>query len=126
MTVGFSTTHAHGLLNVYRATNYTAPASVWLQLHTGDPGANGTANASAETTRMEVTFAAPSAGSMTATAVSWTDWDAGSETVSHVSLWGASSGGTFLQSGALTASKAVGDGDTLNVTLTASLTPIAA
>lgn len=126
MTVGYSTTHAHAILNLYRATNATAPASVWLALHTGDPGASGTSNASAETDRKEVTFAAPSAGSMTASAVSWTGWDAGSETISHVSLWSASSAGTFLQSGALAASKAVENGDTINVTATASLTPIAA
>lgn len=126
MTVGFSTTHAHALLNVYRATNYTAPASVWLKLHTGDPGSAGTANASAETDRKEVTFAAPSGGSMTASAVSWTSWDAGAETISHVSLWSASTAGTFLQSGALSASKSITNGDTLNVTATASLTPIAA
>lgn len=126
MTVGYSTTHAHAILNLYRATNATAPASVWLKLHTGDPGAAGTSNASAETDRMEVTFGAPSAGSMTASAVSWTSWNAGTETISHVSLWSASTAGTFLQSGALAASKTVNDGDTLNVTPTASLSPIAA
>lgn len=126
MTTGYSTTHAHAILNVYRATNITAPASVWLQLHDGDPGAAGTANASAETDRQEVTFGAPSAGSMTASAVSWTAWNAGTETISHVSLWSSSAAGTFLQSGALAASKVVNDGDSINVTVTASLTPIAA
>jgi len=126
VTVGLSTTHAHAILNVYRGTTYTAPASVWLQLHTGDPGSAGTANASAETTRKQVTFAAPSAGSTTASAVSWTAWSAGTETITHVSLHSASSAGTFLQSGALAASKTVNNGDTLNVTATASQSPIAA
>lgn len=126
MTTGYSTTHAHAILNLYRATNATAPASVWLALFVGDPGASGTSNASAETDRKEVTFAAPSAGSMTASAVSWTSWNAGTETITHVGLFSASSAGTFLQSGALAASKTVNDGDTLSVTATASLTPIAA
>lgn len=125
MTVGLSTAHAHGLLNVYRATNYTA-VTPWLRLHTGDPGSAGTANASAETDRKQLSFAAPSAGSMAATQVSWTAWDAGTETISHVSIWDASSAGNFLQSGALSANKTVQNSDTLNVTVTATMGPAAA
>lgn len=126
MTVGLSSTQATAILNIYRATNITAPANVFLKLHTGDPGSAGTSNASAETTRKQMTFAAPSAGSSAASAVSWTSWSAGSETISHVSIWDASTSGNFLQSGALSASKSVTNGDAINVTVTASLTPIAA
>lgn len=125
MTVGLSTAHAHGLLNVFRATNYTA-VTPWLRLHTGDPGSAGTANASAETDRKQLTFAAPSAGSMAASAVSWAAWDAGTETITHVSIWDASSAGNFLQSGALSASKTVQNSDTLNVTVTATMGALAA
>lgn len=125
MTVGLSTAHAHGLINILRGTNYTG-ITPYVQLHTGDPGAAGTANASAETERKEVTFAAPSAGSSTASAVSWASWDAGDETISHCSVWDAATDGNFIQSGALAASKDVENGDTLNLTLTASFTPIAA
>lgn len=126
MTAGLSATQAAAILNVYRATNITAPANVFLKAHTGDPGSAGTSNASAETTRKQLTFAAPSAGSSAASAVSWTSWSAGSETITHVSIWDASTSGNFLQSGALAASKSVTNGDTLQVTVTASLTPIAA
>lgn len=126
MTVGLSTTHAHAILNVFRGTTYTAPASVWLRLHTGDPGAAGTANASAETSRRQVTFGAPSAGSSVASAVSWTGWTAGTETITHVSLWDASTAGNFLISGALAASKTVANGDTINVTPTATQGTLAA
>lgn len=126
MTAGLSATQAAAILNIYRATNITAPASVWLKVHTGDPGSAGTSNASAETTRKQLTFAAPSAGSSAASAVSWTSWSAGSETITHVSIWDASTSGNFLQSGQLSASKSVTNGDTLQVTVTASLTPIAA
>jgi hypothetical protein len=126
VTVGLSATQAAALINIYRATTITAPANVYLRLHTGDPGSAGTANASAETTRKALTFAAPSAGSSTASAVSWASWSAGTETISHISIWDASSGGNFLQSGALAASKTVANGDTLNVTPTVAYTPIAA
>lgn len=125
MTVGLSTTHAHAYLNVLRGTTYTA-VTPYMKLHTGDPGAAGTSNASAETTRKSVTFGAPSAGSSVASAVSWASWSAGSETISHYSLWDASTAGNFLGSAALSASKAVTNGDTLNVTATATMGPLAA
>ncbi len=125
MTVGQSTTHAHAILNVLRNTAYSG-INPFVALHTGDPGAAGTANASAETTRKALTFGAPSAGSMVASAVSWTSWVPASEVLTHFSLWTASTSGTFLQSGALAASKAPTPGDTVNLTVTATQGPLAA
>lgn len=125
MTVGLSAAHAHGLLNVFRATNYTA-VTPWVKIHTGDPGSAGTANASAETDRKQLTFAAPSAGSMAASAVSWATWDVGTETISHFSIWDASTAGNFLISGSLAVSKTPTNGDTLNLTVTATMATLAA
>lgn len=126
MTVGLASAHVNSILNVFRATNYTAPANVYVKLHTGDPGSAGTSNASAETTRKQLAFGAPSGGAIVSSAVSWTNWTAGSETITHFSIWDASTAGNFLQSGALSASKAVANGDTLNLTPTVSQTAIAA
>ena len=129
MTVGLSATAvANGWLDTLGATAYTAPAGFYVKLHTADPGSAGTTAASAETDRKSVSWSSASAGSKSMSGtVSWTAWDAGSETISHVSFWSASSGGTFLGSAALTASKAVANGDTLTLsTLTIALTPIAA
>jgi hypothetical protein len=95
-------------------TNFTAPAAVYVKLHTGDPGEDGTANAAGETTRQAATFAAPSnpAGTMTTSAdLTWTNVST-SETISHVSVWDANAAGNCLGSGALAASKAVIAGDT--------------
>lgn len=125
MSVGESTTHAHAILNILRGTA-AAGITPYVQLHTGDPGAAGTANQSATTARQQVSFAAPAAGSMTAPAVTWSNWAAGTETISHVSLWDASTGGGFRKSAALDASKTIENGDSLNVTLTATQGPIAA
>jgi len=125
MTVGQSTAHAHAILNVLRNTSYTG-FNPYLKLHTGDPGSAGTSNASAETTRKALTFAAPSAGSSAASAVTWSTWSAGSETISHVSVWDASSSGNFIASAALAASKPMTNGDTLNVTVTATQGALAA
>ncbi len=124
MATGQSTTHAHAILNVLRNTAYSG-INPHVQLHTGDPGAAGTANASATTTRMAMTLAAPSAGSAVSSAMQWTAWVPASETISHFSIWSASTSGTFLQSGALSASKSPTPGDTLSLTVTVTQGPIA-
>jgi hypothetical protein len=128
MTTGLAaTTLANKWLDMLRAQAFTAPAGTFVKLHIGDPGAAGTANASAVTTRDDATFAAASAGSIAMTGTAPSFAMTATETISHISIWDASSAGNFLCSGALTVSKAVVNGDTLNfTTLTIALTPIAA
>lgn len=130
MTVGLHAVNlANKWLDMLAGTAFTAPSSANVKLHTGDPGSAGTSNASAETTRKALTWSAASAGSkaIAATLPSWATWSAGSETISHISVWDNISAGNFLFSVALTASKSVTNGDTLNLTsLTFAFTPIAA
>ena len=105
MAVGFAPATANSLLDALaRAVNYTAPTAVWVKLHIGDPGSAGTANAATETTRKQGTFGTGAAGgaiSNTA-ALTWTAV-AGSEDYTHYSVWTASTAGTFLWSGTVTA-----------------------
>lgn len=108
-----------------RAT-YTKPAGVFGKLHTGDPGAAGTANAATETTRQAVTFgSAASVASIASTADTvWTAL-AASETISWISFWSASTAGVFLGSDDLTVAQAVNAGGSLTITsgsLTISIT----
>lgn len=141
MTVGLSAVNlADAWLNTMRGggagTTFTAPATLFVQLHTGDPLASGTSAVSSNTTRVAITFGASSAVSTTraivssGTAPSWASWSATSpETITHISIWSASSAGTFYCSIALTAQKTMTTGDTLNLTTgstSISLTPIAA
>jgi hypothetical protein len=130
MTVGISSANlATGWLNVLRNTTFTAIATVYVQLHTGDPGASGTANVSVgSTSRNTITWNAPSSGSMTLSAMGGTWTNGGtSETISHISFWSASSAGTFYASAALTASQAWVSTNTFTLnSCTWSLTPIAA
>lgn len=134
MTVGFSAVNtANAWLNTLRGTSaatFTGVTTLFVQLHTGDPGASGTANVSSVTTRPALNYGAAAAGSQSAIATlpSWATWaGTNGEVVTHISIWGASSAGTFYYSVALTASKTVNTGDTLNLSsLTVSLTPIAA
>lgn len=124
MTVGFAAALVNGWLDAAFAT-----ATCWVKLHTGDPGSAGaTAAAAGDTTRKQATMAAASAGSKAASASvgPWTNGGT-SETLSHISLWTASSAGTFQGSAALSASQAWASTNTFTLTaLTISITPIAA
>lgn len=102
------------LLNlVFNATAYAGQATVYVKLHTGDPGEAGTNNAAAHTTRVAATFGAASGGDISSDAdVTFTSLTA-NETISHISLWDHVSAGNCLWTGALSASRAVSIGDTL-------------
>lgn len=120
---------ANKWLDMLAATAFTAPPASAVKLHTGDPGAAATANPSSVTTRPTVTWSAASAGSKAmSNTPSWASWaGTNGEVVTHISLWDATTAGNFLLSAALTASKTINTGDTLNLTsLSVAFTPIAA
>lgn len=109
------------LLDTIRNQSF-AVTTAYIQLHTGDPGEDGTANAASETTRKALSWSAASSGSMATSATAeWTSVST-TETYSHWSLWDAASSGNCLWTGALSASASVVAGDTFQVTtLTLSL-----
>lgn len=127
MTVGLATTNlANNWLNMLRGTAFTAPAGTYIKLHTADPGAAGTANPSAVTTRSAATFGAASGGAL-ALSNSPSFTMTATETITHISVWDDSTAGNFLWSAALTTSKSVVNTDTLTfTTLGVSLSPLAA
>lgn len=124
MTVGLASSVVNGWLDGSFAT-----ATCFVKLHTADPGAAGaTAAAAGDTTRKNPTMAAASGGSkaMTGTAGPWTNAST-TETLTHISLWTASSAGTFQGSAALSASQAWVNTNTFTLTsLSIAVTPIAA
>ena len=131
MTAGLSAVNtANAWLNTIRGTSaatFTGVTTMFLQCHTADPGASGTTAVSTGiATRSAFNMNAGSSGSASLNATS--SFSAtGSDTITHISAWGASSAGTFYWSAALAASKSVTNGDTLNITaISFSLTPIAA
>lgn len=129
MTVGLHTANlANKILDHLRGgTAWTQPGGIYVKLHTGDPGSAGTANASAVTTRAAATFAAAASGAiaLTGTNPSWSM--TATETITHISVWDASTSGNFLWSAALSSSKSVVNLDTLTLTaLGFSLAPLAA
>ena len=103
-------------------TAYSMPATVYLKLHTGDPGEDCTSNAATEATRKSTSWAAAASGAIaTSATVEWTNVST-TETYSHWSMWDALTSGNPLWNGALSASAAVTAGDTFQITsLTLSL-----
>lgn len=103
----FSDTTVHGWLDSLTA--------IWVKLHLADPGAAGTTSPAANTTRIEATCSAASGRARTNSAVvEWTNVP-NAETYTHVSLWSASSGGTFLGRDDLSSPAAVEAGDTFRI-----------
>jgi hypothetical protein len=132
VTAGLAPSLVSGWLNTLRTTGnggaaYSAVAGTFVQLHTGDPGAAGTSNVSVgSTTRNSFVFSSSSSGSSLSLGTPPSAWTNGgtSETLTHISVWTASSAGTFLFSVALTASKAWASADQFSLsTLSAALTP---
>lgn len=95
----------------------TRPTAWFVALHTGDPGETGASNELSGNgyTRQAATFTANGDGTTDNDATltfgpnTTSDWG----TVTHVSIWDASSAGNCLIKGALTASKAIAVGDSL-------------
>lgn len=116
MAEGLATATANAFLDALCNNTSYAVTSVYIQLHTGAPGAAGTSNVAGNATRKAVSFAAASSGSVASDAN--VSWDSGevdtSEDYTHYSLWTASSAGTFLASGTVTANP-VSSGDTFTI-----------
>jgi hypothetical protein len=116
------------------ATAPTRPTAWYAALHTGDPGDAVTDPSGTEVTtgidadyvRKSVTFADPVTDSgqvLSEAATTWTvDTASGGYTVTHLSIWTASTSGTCLISGALPVPRAL----TANQVLTFSIGDIIA
>lgn len=112
----FSDSVANSFLDAFARNVSYANAAVWVKLHLGDPGSAGTSNAAAETTRQQATFGSAASGRAISNtvAVEWTNVST-TETYTWISLWTASSGGTFLGRDDLSSSAAVTAGDTFRI-----------
>lgn len=131
MAAGWNPTFVNSILDsVFSAAAWTPPAASYVQLHTGDPGVNGTSNISSFSTRTALTWSSASGGSkaLSASVTITASWSGTSpETVTHVSYWSAVTGGTFVVSDQLTAPVTVTTGVTVNLpTATAPWSPLAA
>lgn len=116
------TNHAENLLMewLFRASAQTRPTAWHVALHTADPGETGaTAELAAANgyARQSVSFTAASGGVVDNTALLTFGPCTGSNwgTVTHISIWDASSGGNCLMYGALSSSATINVGDSLTI-----------
>lgn len=63
------------------------PSTLWMQLHIGNPGSNGTANVAVESVRKSFTRTAAASGvSTNASQIQWLNVPE-TETITHISIW---------------------------------------
>ena len=124
MATGLSAYTANKFLDALGNATAFSVTDVYIKLHVGDPGANGTSNPATEITRKVVTFAAASNGTIASdSAATWTNI-AGSQDATHFTSWDNLTAGNFLFSGTITSNPYTA-GDTVTIasgSLTASLT----
>jgi len=116
MASGFSTAGANAVINATLRNTALQVAQPYVALHTGAPGAAGSANEVSGNgyARQAATFDAPVDGATdNAGVISFTasggDWGE----IKYVSLWSLASGGVCYYAGALTANKTIANGDSL-------------
>lgn len=120
MALGLSATIANDFLEwlCNASPTSTAPTSIWIQLHTAAPGDDGTTAVAGNATRKDLTNAmgTAAAGAISNTSdITWSTSEVDtSEDYTHWSLWTASTSGTFLCSGLVTAN-AVTSGDEFTI-----------
>lgn len=111
---GFSDFLETAVLNLFRGTDITAPAAVYVGLFSAAPNDAGGGTEVTTTLRaagrVAATFAAPSGGSIASDAV--VDFGAaeGSASVTHYGLFDAASGGNLLAYAAVTTPLAITPG----------------
>lgn len=99
----------------FRNSAVPAITTVYVSLHTGDPGETGASEATGGSyVRQSSSFDVAAAGATANTgAITFTSMPSG--TLTHVGCWDASSAGNFLWGGSLTASKTLNTGDTFQI-----------
>ncbi|TCN51778.1 hypothetical protein EV641_109169 [Rhodococcus sp. SMB37] len=127
MPAGVAVYTANEVLDWLRGEAPAPVPGLYVKLHTDNPGANGTTFPSAVTTRRQATMNAAAGGSITLNAMSGSWAMTTAETITHISVWDATTAGNFLISAQLTTPRSVANGDTLTMTsLVIGNTPIAA
>ena len=101
-----------------RATNFTAPTTVYVGLYTSDPtdANSGTEVSGGSYARKSASFGAPSNGVSTTSADITFDQATGSwGTITHIGILDASSSGNLLYHTPLDASKTIDTGDIFKI-----------
>lgn len=100
-------------------TSTSAPAAVYVGLHTADPTDAGTGTEASGNgyARQSMAFSASASGTASnSSAVEFPAATGGNwGTISHIGIWDASTGGNLLFHSALTTTKIIADGDIFKI-----------
>lgn len=113
---GIATADANALASAeVQAVSYTGAATLYLSLHTADPGSTGANEVTgAGYARQAITFGNPVSGVAANTAaLSYVNMPAA--VITHLGLWDAPTGGNFRQSGAWSSPITEGVGNSFTV-----------
>lgn len=110
------------------AANSALPTgTVYIQVHTGAPGAAGTTAVSAGcSTRTSATFGTASGGAVSLTTTPSFTNTGTTETLTAISWWSASTGGTYMGCGQLGSSQAWASGNVYSLSSVTVTIPTAA
>jgi hypothetical protein len=102
---------------ILRNVALTPPTSIYLSLHTADPGDTGANEVSGGSyARQQITMSAAS-GKATSNSGDITFNGMPACTATHVGIWGSVSGGTIWLTGILTLSRTIEAGDSFKISL---------
>jgi predicted metal-binding membrane protein len=105
--------------HVFGGNAYTAPATLYLALHTASPAEDGSgtevSTSGTAYARQTVTFTVSGNTATTDAVVEYSTATSSFGTVTHVGIWDASTAGNLLAYAALTSSKAIDTGDVFRV-----------
>jgi len=117
--MAFVTTTANAVLNAYlRGTVPTLPSGWYVSLHIADPGDTGANEVTGGSyARTAATFGTAAAAKAIANTSDVLFANMPAVTVTHIGIWSAATGGTFIWGGALAASKTTSAGDSLDIAI---------
>jgi hypothetical protein len=116
-SIGLSPALVDAWLNTLNGVSYVNSDGLWVQLHTGIPGAAGTSNVSQYgTPRKMATLGVASGGSIALTGVLPQWYFTGTESITCLSVWTLVTNGMFLWSAELATPMNVNDGETRFIT----------
>jgi len=111
---GFSTFGANKLLDAILNNDTYVCATPYVSLHTADPGLTGTSEVTGGSYARQLGSFSSAAARASASDADIDFAGMPAATITHVGIWDAVTAGNFIWGGALTASKAVGAGETLH------------
>jgi len=105
--------------HVFGGNAYSAPGTLYLALHTANPGEDGSgtevSTSGTAYARQSVAFTVSGNTASNSAAVEYSAATASFGTVTHVAIWDASTSGNMLAYAALTSSKAIDTGDVFRI-----------